>query len=197
MCNFINCISSVILFLVINMDIKVTERGPKAFYDEFLYIAFFVKKFIKNPNSRVHRMTHYLITNLVLLLAAFLLMLFFYLKDKDTYVLAVLCFLTFVFLFVLFYLVIMLKRISIYKKKMGEVIFSLNKTGITYKSEELGIDLKWENIKYALINKYSIVFIPSSTNYLITSIDIKYKEDIIKGLKKYKKMDLLIDNSER
>ena len=174
------------------MKIKIKERGPKSYYDEFIYIAYFVKNYIKNPNKRVHRMTHYLMTNIVVVVLTIIFELFFYKIYKDGFMLFVIGLLTLLLLYLVIYLVMVIKRIGIYKSDNKEVTFALEKDGLLYESEELNINLKWENIKYVIVGKYSIVFIPFSLKYLITSISIEYKDKVVEGLKKYKKEDLLV-----
>ena len=58
------------------MKLVIKDIGPANYYDEFLYICFFIRKFIKNPNKKAYRITEYYIMCLILLLIGFLVMLF-------------------------------------------------------------------------------------------------------------------------
>ena len=175
------------------MKVRITERGTKSYYDEFIYIAYFVKKFMKRPWSRTHRMTHYLITSIFVVILALFLELYFYKIYNDGFMLFVVGVLTLLLLYHIIYLFMVIKRIGFYKSDNKDVTFSLEKDGVLYESEDLNINLKWENIKYVIVGKYSIVFIPVSIKYAIISISVDYKNEFVEGLKKYKKENLLIE----
>ena len=57
--------------------------------------------------------------------------------------------------------------------------------------------MKWDSIKNILINKNTISFLPGdvlATN-IIMFISTKYKDKVLEAIKKYKKEELVIDNS--
>ena len=175
------------------MEVKIKERGSVAYYDEFLYIIFFIKRFIKNPKRRVHRATHYFIILAILILLLLACNIYFYIKYEDGFNTFVVGFLSVLLIYILFYLFTAYKRIKMYLNNQDEITFAIKEEGIIYKSETVNVDLKWEYIKYVVVSDNTIVFIPISIKYLITSISTDYKEQVFKGLKKYKKEDLLVE----
>ena len=58
----------------------------------------------------------------------------------------------------------------------------------------MSIKLPWEAIEYIIINKYSISVLPKNFSSVFIFAEINTKDEIYKSLKKYKKLDLLIDN---
>ena len=74
-----------------------------------------------------------------------------------------------------------------YKEKVN------NEEGIKYLDDQKRISVNWSNILKIIINKYSICVLPKDTNILI-SIYNGYFEELLQGLKKYHKEDLIIDN---
>ena len=179
------------------MKLVIKDRGPANYYDEFLYICFFIRKFIKNPNKKAYRITEYYIMCLILLLIGFLVMLFFYLKLHELFSFAVMIFEATVFLFELICLINVIRRIKNYRKKEGTVEIDITEKGLDYKIESLSIELEWKNIKYVIINRYTIIFLPVSNSYSVVALGIEYKDEVIKTLKKYNKKELLIDNWEK
>ena len=59
------------------------------------------------------------------------------------------------------------------------------------------VKLPWEAIEHIIINKYSICVLPKNFSAILIGIEIGAKDDVYKSLKKYKKLDLLVDNSNR
>lgn len=57
--------------------------------------------------------------------------------------------------------------------------------------------LYWDAIEYIIINKYSISILPENFASVAIFIEINSKDKLIKALKKYKKEELLIDNSSK
>lgn len=59
------------------------------------------------------------------------------------------------------------------------------------------VKLPWKSIEYIIINKYSICVLPKNFSAILIGIEIGSKDDVYQSLKKYKKLDLLVDNSSR
>ena len=54
-------------------------------------------------------------------------------------------------------------------------------------------DIGWKDIKYILINKYSISFIPRDKNNILLSISTEYKDKVIDAINKYNYSNLVIE----
>ena len=59
------------------------------------------------------------------------------------------------------------------------------------------VKLLWKSIEYIIINKYSICVLSKNFSAILIGIEIGSKDDVYQALKKYKKLDLLVDNSSR
>ena len=57
--------------------------------------------------------------------------------------------------------------------------------------------LYWDAIEYIIINKYSISILPKNFACIALFVEINSKDELITALKKYKKEELLIDNSNK
>ena len=119
------------------MEVKVTKRGSVAYYDEFLYVIYFIKSFIKNPNRRIHRATHYFIILAVLIAFVLGANIYVYVLYKDSFNIFLVGFLSLLLLYVLFYLITAYKRINMYLNNKDEITFALKEEGIVYKSETI------------------------------------------------------------
>ena len=87
------------------------------------------------------------------------------------------------------------KRLEMYLQNKGVKIVEFNENGVEYIDDDKNIRVKWEDIKHIIINKYTITIIPKTILNGFTSIDTKYKSEVIDTLKKYDKEELLVDNS--
>ena len=104
--------------------------------------------------------------------------------------------LTLMFIYALIYLKIINKQIEDYMRVTGNRAIEINDKGIESIDEEKIVRIKWEDIYRIIINKYTICFVPEEKNSKIfMSISKEYKNEVIEGLKNYKKETLLIDNS--
>ena len=91
------------------------------------------------------------------------------------------------------------KQINLYMNNgSSESIFEVDEDGVRLNNNNTGIvEVKWDSIKNILINKNTISFLPSdvlATN-IIMFISTKYKDKVLEAIKKYKKEELVIDNS--
>ena len=79
-----------------------------------------------------------------------------------------------------------------------ENTFEITKEHISLENKKQNIELSFDSIKYIIINKETISFIPKEINAtsIVMFISTKYKEDVMTALKKYKKEELVIDNSK-
>ena len=106
---------------------------------------------------------------------------------------------SFMLFIIFFYLVIILIIIKRHTKiTLNESVYiKIDEDGIEDIYEnKISTKLYWDYIDYIIINKYSICVIPKSSYSILIGIEISSKDEVIECLKKYKKIDLLIDNTE-
>ena len=176
------------------MEIIVNKRGPKEYYDEFLYVLYSFKKFSKNPKTKANSFTKSMTTNIVLGAIGLVLMIISYLVFKDT--IFMIFIIAFVFILVIYVLIYMQgkKRLNDMLNDEQEKVIKINEEGVSYKDADKLYQLSWNKIKYILINKYSIAFLPSTIDTLVVSISNEYLDDILKGIEEVNKKDLIVDN---
>lgn len=171
------------------MIIKSREKENKKFFDEFYYIALNCGSFRKHPTRKARSATHYLV---------FLAILFFVSSIALMFVpeLELISFMLFIIFFYLVIILIIIKRHT--KITLNESVYiKIDEDGIEDIYEnKISTKLYWDYIEHIIINKYSICVVPKSSYSILIGTDISNKDDMIKALKKYKKIDLLIDNTE-
>lgn len=171
------------------MIFKSIEKENKKFFDEFYYIALNCRSFRKHPTKKARSATKYLV---------FLAILFFVSSIALMFVpeLELISFMLFIIFFYLVIILIIIKRHT--KITFNESVYiKIDEDGIEDIYEnKISTKLYWDYIEHIIINKYSICVVPKSSYSILIGTDISNKDDIIKALKKYKKIDLLIDNTE-
>ena len=176
------------------MKIEIKERGSKDYYDEFLYIAFRYKDFLRKPKRKAYHVTKFLLLTMVFALISIIFSIIVYLNTNDILYIVLTTLLLFILGISLCYYVIMKKQINTFLSDNSVKEININTDGIEYKDNRKSMSLAWNNVSSIIINKYSICFLSNEGRILI-SIDKKYQEKVIKGLKNYHKEILLIDNS--
>ncbi len=177
------------------MKIEVKERGSKEFYDEFLAVMQNYNNLIKKPQKKVSNQSVSIlklgIYAFITLTVYILIHLFGDLK-METYI---------IILFAIIFLIVIIlygmvqskiKRLQSYK---GTITIDFSKEGITYYSEKENYKLNWDDIKYIVINHYSICFLPKESMKILIGINIEYQKEVLKAIDKYQKNDMLVDNS--
>lgn len=171
------------------MIIKSREKENKKFFDEFYYIALNCGSFRKHPNKKARSATQYLV---------FLAILFFVSSIALMFVpeLELISFMLFIIFFYLVIILIIIKRHT--KITLNESVYiKIDEDGIeTIYENKISTKLYWNYIEHIIINKYSICVVPKSNYSILIGIEISSKDEVIECLKKYKKIDLLIDNTE-
>ena len=177
------------------MRIEVKEVGKKEYYDEFLYIFSKYKKFKKNPRRKAYQFTKYLLVYNIICFLTMLIFVLFYIYYNDPFFLFLTGMLTVTLMIAIIYQVIYTKRINMFLNNKGVKTVDINEDGIEYIDDDKNIRVKWEDVKYVIISKYSICILPKTIMQGFTSISVKYKKELIECLNKYKKENLLVDNS--
>ena len=69
--------------------------------------------------------------------------------------------------------------------------------GIHREENQVSSKLFWDAIEYIIINKHSICCLPKNFAHFAIFIEISAKDKVYEALKKYDKLNLLIDNSNK
>lgn len=86
------------------------------------------------------------------------------------------------------------KYISKRSKEKSDAVLTINEDKVIFKNNKMHVtyECQWEDIKYILISKNCISFMPRTIDVgFLISIPIDYKEECIKLLEKYNKQDLI------
>ena len=177
------------------MRLEIKEQGSREYYNEFLYVVAKYRKLKKNPRRRVYNFTKYLIIYNIITFLMVLISLYFYLSTNDTIYMFYVGALSGVLAIQIGYLFKCRKRINMLLNTKGVRIIEFNEDGVEYIDDDKNLRIKWDDLKYVIINKYSICMLPKATLQGFTSVSVKYKDEVINGLKKYQKESVLIDNS--
>ena len=180
------------------MKLKLKVKGSKEYYDEFLQVANTCKKVSKYPNRKVSRLT---ISNIKLLVVSSILFIYFMYKllnnNASAFDYMIIGLLVMSILLIIVLIINANQRIKFYlNNESEETIITVNDSEIVFKDDFKEFNLKWDNLKCIVANKYSICFIPKELPGLVASLPIECKEDLKKILKKEKKENLLIDNTK-
>ena len=173
------------------MTIVSKEKGNKKYYEEFMYVASNYYIFKKRPKTKVHSLINmykfYVITFLILSIAFLFIPQFYELS-------ALLC------AFFAFYLYLYFEskyRLREYLK-YGDSLIKIDEEGIeNICDDKMTVKLPWDAIESILINKHTICVLPKNFSAILIGIEISAKDDICRALKNYKKLNLLVDNSDR
>lgn len=184
------------------IEFKKKENSEEGFkyYNEFYGILLSYRKLLVNPCRKVFPILRQYINNTILSLISFAVILFFYCtNNKLLYlVFSILFFIIFLSSLYLYfrYRIVIKKQVDDHRKSYIDVdeekiIFSTKSSTYSYKQ-----NIYWENVKYILFNKYSIFFLPTKKSNPSFSCSIDYKDEILELLKKFNKIDLLVDNTK-
>ena len=177
------------------MVIEIKERGKDSFYDEFLYVLSNYKAIIKNPNKKAHRLSY---VTIELILVSFVMMIItgiisFSFNENELYK-YILYFFYFLFVFSIFYFILIKKRIKALKNVNDIITLKFEDEYLEYLTSNNNYQVKWKAIKYIVINKYSICFIPIENNIPMIGVSIDYQQDTLKAIKEVKQEELIITN---
>ena len=171
------------------MTFNSNEKGNKKYYEEIMYISSNYYIFKKRPKTK----THSLVKVFLLYIILFLLIFIFCLFIPNLYILSVIAF---IILVIYIYLLVETKYKLREFMKHNNSIITIDETGIENKEEnETSSKLYWDAIEYIIVNKNSISILPKNFAHFAIYIEINAKNNVYKALKKFNKLDLLIDNS--
>ena len=172
------------------------DKGNKSYYYEFFYITSFYKRFINNIKLRAKNLMNLYLTTLIMSIVVVVLIVINIALDNYDYFDIVILSIFSYFIFAYSIYILRLKRnLNIYMNDRCSNTIEINENGIKKINDRDEILIKWDNIIYVMISKYSITFLPKEMPSILLGIPIEYKDKVIKGLEKYNKKDLLLDNS--
>ena len=177
------------------MKILVKERDVN-YYDELLYICTFSKKIVNKPTSKVRKLSKYYKNYCIV----FAILLFIFYIDvlvtgNDIFDMCMF-FSCFLFLCITIKGVFQTKNLlKQYVSMDGDGFFEINDDVLSIqKSDGSLMSVKWDSVRYIILNKYSIVFVPKDNVGVLLSISVKYSDEVLKIIDKYNKNELVIDN---
>ena len=167
------------------------EKDNKKYFEEFMYVASNYYVFKKRPKTKAHSLINMYRLYIVLFFVLSIVFMFIpWVYELSALFLAFFCFYLYLFIESKY-------RLREYLK-YGDSLIKIDEEGIeNICDDKITIKLPWEAIECIIINKYSICVLPKNFSAILIGIEISTKDDVYKALKKYKKIDLLVDNSDR
>lgn len=173
------------------------DETDKKFYDEMLFISSKYKEICKNPHLKTHSMTKIYAVYMIIFLLGLSLLTYLYLKYKNIFELVSLLFFGLMSVVAFFYMFIGFRYLRSETKSNDDRKLEINKNGVKLnRGSNFEYKIAWKDVKFVLISRYSIAFIPVNRSFLIIGVNKVNKNDIIKAIKEEKKSSLVIDNSD-
>jgi hypothetical protein len=180
------------------MRIEVKEKD-RNFYDEVLYIYYSFKRVLKKPNKKVVPATKWYLRGFISYFLFAILFVFMGINDGFDKMTVVFMYLFFIFSGVMIYNMFIINKLlnNYMNDGNNDSVFEINEDVIRLENKNGTMELKWDLVKYILINKETISFVPGKVGIssICMFISTKYKEDVMNAIKKYKKEELVVDNS--
>lgn len=173
------------------MIIESKGKDKKSFYEEVLYIASNYYIFKKNPKTRVHSLTKVFLLYVILFFVLFIICLFILRSEAISAIALTLG-------IVYTYLLVEAKYKLREYIKQGNSMVKIDESGVENSYENQVISkLSWDAIEFVLIQKNTICFLPKNFASFAIFVPASTQEKVSQALKKYDKMDLVIDNSRK
>ena len=177
--------------MVRHMVIHSNEKGNKKYYNEIMYIASNYYIFKKRPKTRVHSLLNLFIIYMILFIVLFVICLIFppFLLFAS---MALVLFAMYVYLFFE-----TRYRLNEYLKNDNSEIV-VDEDGIESRYPgKVSAKLYWDSIEHIIINQNSISVLPYNFSSIIIFMEVHSKDELLKALKKYDKLSLVVDNSKK
>ena len=178
------------------MKIEINKKQKKEFYDEFLYVTGNYKKIKDNPHKKVRLLTKETLRIYSFIIVSFALFVVAYLRYHDKLYLFIIAMLFLLSIFVIGYYTAIKKSIKLYLQNDLKQVINITDKGIELKQDTNSIKISWKSVAYIVINKYSICVLPKKEKDIMLAISTDYEKEFLKGIKKYKKEDLVVNNKE-
>ena len=177
------------------MKINIDKVGSRNYYDELLYVANNYKKFIRKPRSKAKLQSKTIYVWVCLILAIMVGFIVLYFSERKTSHLYIVGLYMLILGCALYYLGLINKRINFYLNEDVSKVIDINKDEIGYDDTKQKMSIKWSEIAYVIISKYSICFLPKEPTNVFISISKDYLDQVLKGIEESGHSDLVIDNS--
>lgn len=173
------------------MTIQSKEKGNRSFYEECMYVASNYYVFKKRPKTKIRPLSPMFFRYMILCLVLAIVCLFF----SSTIIFSPMLFFSFA---IELYLWIEARYRLRECLKGEDSIISITKDGIqSTQKGNLSIQMSWDSIEYVIIHNHSISVLPYSFAGIMIFIEIHSKDELLKALKKYDKLSLVVDNSKK
>ncbi|WP_458406247.1 hypothetical protein [Methanobrevibacter sp.] len=175
------------------MEIGIDKIGSKEYYGEVLSVMSNYAKLVKNPNQKIRPLTAQAIILTVISLVFLVIFTILYIQDQSyaLYFYVVLIFAVAFILGIIYYILIN-RRISNLKNISGDRKLIIEDDFVEMNVGDEKTRLEISQIKYVIINKYSISFLPQNNSLKLIAVSVDYKEEILKAIKD---KNIVVDNS--
>ncbi len=167
----------------------------RALYEEAFYITAYYNAMLKNPGKKAHSILKTLlgmvVYGCVMLVAGIIIWLVssFRILPPVLITAGVLVLCVFLKSYLSYRRIIMS---SMEDKKHKQ--YTISETGIAFKDDEKEMATEWDNIAYAVINAYTISFMPRTFNSVFYVLPVRYADEIKEYLRKCDRADIIVDN---
>lgn len=176
---------------------EFTEPLGKNYYEESYYIYKHYKEFIATPKKNTHLVLNELkiATALYAIIAIFCAFVFVFFSKQYN-----ILFIVLMTIFELFF-VYFLYLYSAYKKaihkllsdKDNKKVLTIDETKIEFADKCKTFSTHWDNIKYVLLEKHCICFLPHANTGILFFLPIEYSKEVTNFLISIGKAELIID----
>lgn len=175
------------------MEIGIDKIGSKEYYGEVLSVMSNYAKLVKNPNQKIRPLTAQAIILTVISLVFLVIFTILYINEQSyaLYFYVVLIFAVAFILGIIYYILIN-RRISKLKNIGGDRKLIIEEDFVEMNVGDEKTRLEISQIKYVIINKYSISFLPQNNSLKLIAVSVDYKEEILKAIKD---KNIVVDNS--
>lgn len=163
-------------------------------YNEALGVATHKKKIFKNHNSKTHTYTYYGWLYLGIVILIILINYISYITVGYGWINHIMSYLDLLILLaIIIYFILFGIRCYYSRCRLEKGTFCFDEEGIKNDSY-MGIEMlfRWNKIKYIVVKKYSITILTDTPVFFFMNIETK--EELIKGIQKYKKDIEVIEN---
>ena len=167
----------------------------KSLYEEAGFIMAYYNSILKNPRKKVHPILTVLRFMLIYGGVMFVCGLFIALTGFSA-IISVALVTAGAIVFILF-----LKSYLAYKKFIEAAmtnnkhkIYTLSEEKLAYKDPEKEFSTEWDKIRYIVINKYTVCFLPSNLNGVLYAIPVCHADEVKEFMNSINKEDIIVDN---
>ena len=176
------------------MKIEINKPGPRAFYDEIVFILINNSKIRNNPTKPAKTMTGFMATRIIGYFLVAMVALYLAISKQDMIYMAI-----FGALLVAVVAVFITYRHS--RKQVYELMddvspktVEIDERGIAYTENAMELRYDWSDISCIILNKNSFAVLPKDKMKAMIFISTEYKDQVLRGLKEADHAYLLEDN---